>query len=121
MPRRTGPTNPALRRLINYLEKSSRENKAPVWRAVAEKLRKPTRMRAEVNVGKINKLYREDRILVVPGKVLAGGNLDKPVVVAAFKFSRQAIEKIKKAGGKALSIEQVVVENPKGRNVVIVT
>jgi len=34
-------------------------------------------------------------------KILGDGNLDKPLVIQAHQFSRSAIEKIQKAGGKA--------------------
>ena len=38
-------------------------------------------------------------------KILGSGNIDKPMVVKAHKFSKSAIEKIKKAGGKAVELE----------------
>jgi large subunit ribosomal protein L18e len=120
MARRTGPTNPVLRKLINLLEKQSRENNAPVWAAIAEKLRCPRRRRIEVNLGKINKLYKEDKLIVVPGKVLGDGKLDKPVKVAAFKFSTSASKRIEEAGGKAMRIEEAMRLDPKGSNVIIV-
>lgn len=120
MARRTGPTNPVLRKLINSLEKQSRENNAPVWAAIAEKLRYPRRRRIEINLDKINKLYREGKVIVVPGKVLGDGEVDKPVKVAAFKFSSSASKKIEEAGGRAMKIDEVMRLDPRGSNVVIV-
>ena len=35
-------------------------------------------------------------------KVLGGGNIDKPLEISAHMFSNSAIEKIEKAGGKAI-------------------
>jgi len=37
-------------------------------------------------------------------KVLSNGTLDKPVIVKASGFSKNAIEKIKKLGGEAISV-----------------
>ncbi len=120
MVKRTGPTNVHLRKLIRFLEKVSNQNKVRIWKYVAELLSKPTRQRVEVNVGKINRLTKEGDTVVVPGKVLGGGILDHKVVVAAWRFSEQARKKIIKAGGEAISIEELVQRNPKGSFVKII-
>ncbi|RLE68201.1 MAG: 50S ribosomal protein L18e [Thermoprotei archaeon] len=117
--KRTGPTNVHLRRLIHLLRKKARENRAPVWRRVAELLERPTRIRPEVNVSRINRYTREGEVVVVPGKVLGSGALDHSVVVAAYAFSRRAREKIEAAGGRALPISKLVEENPRGSRVKI--
>ncbi|HDM23801.1 MAG TPA: 50S ribosomal protein L18e [Candidatus Bathyarchaeota archaeon] len=115
MPIETKATNTELRKLISFLWKTKR----PIWRAVAEQLAKPRRLRAEVNISKINRYTSEGDTVVVPGKVLGCGELDHPVTVAAFAFSKNALEKIKAAGGRAVTIWQLVEENPKGSNVKI--
>ncbi len=118
--KRTGPTNPRLVKMINELEKISRLNKAPIWKAVAEKLRKPTRSRIEVNLWKVNKFYRDGvSAYIIPGKLLGEGEIDKPVTVAAAFVSKSAAEKIKKAGGRVLLLDEYAKENPKGSNTVI--
>ncbi|HDD72605.1 MAG TPA: 50S ribosomal protein L18e, partial [Candidatus Aenigmarchaeota archaeon] len=45
-------------------------------------------------------------VIVVPGVVLGSGEITKPVSVAALRFSKSAEEKIKKAGGKCMSLEE---------------
>jgi large subunit ribosomal protein L15 len=45
-----------------------------------------------------NKVIRNRRL---PFKVLGDGNIDRPLTVKAHAFSKTAIEKIEKAGGKA--------------------
>ncbi|MCD6357256.1 MAG: 50S ribosomal protein L18e [Thermoprotei archaeon] len=115
--KRTGPTNVHLRRLIHLLRKKARENRAPIWRRVAELLERPTRIRPEVNVSKINRYTRDGDAVVVPGKVLGSGVLDHPVTVAAYAFSRRAREKIEAAGGRVLTIPQLIRENPRGSRV----
>jgi large subunit ribosomal protein L18e len=57
--------------------------------------------------------------VVVPGKVLASGELDHEVSVAALSFSKAAREKIEKAKGKALTIMELVSKNPKGTKVML--
>ena len=118
--KRTGPTNPYLRGLIIDLEIAARKNDAPIWKRVAELLSKSTRQRIEVNVGKINKVVEDGAIVVVPGKVLGGGTISKKVTVAAWRFTPAAKQKIENAGGKAISIYELLRENPKGSKVVIV-
>ncbi len=118
--KRTGPTNPYLRGLIIDLEIAARKQDAPVWKRVAEMLSKPTRKRVEVNVGKINKLVEDGSTVVVPGKVLGSGTITKKVTVAAWRFTPAARTKIEAAGGRAISIYELLRENPKGSGVVIV-
>jgi large subunit ribosomal protein L18e len=119
--KRTGPTNPYLKKLIEELKKSSRELKAPIWLAIAEKLEKPRRKKVEVNIIDLERNVKPNEKVVVPGVVLASGELTKPIVVAAWRFSQKAKEKIEKVGGKCISIQELMKENPKGSGVRIIT
>ncbi len=121
MAKRTGPTNPYLRQLIENLKKRSLELKAPVWKDIAEKLSKPARQRIEVNLSDIERNVSDGETIVIPGVVLSTGNLIKKVNIAAWKFSRVAEAKIKNSNGKIMSIEELVKENPKGSNVRIIS
>lgn len=121
MAKRTGPTNPYLKQLIENLRKKSFELNTPIWKTIAEKLEKPTRQRIEVNLSDIERNSKEGDIIIVPGKVLASGNLTKKITIAAWKFSAQAIEKIKKSKSKALTIEELLEKNPKGSGIKIIT
>ena len=109
-------TNPQLIKTINFLYKAARKYKAAIWKDVAERLEKPSRNWAEVNVGKIAKHLKEGEIALVPGKVLGMGEAGK-IEVAAWKFSKTAREKIEKAGGKCYSLIEIVEKNPKGSNI----
>ncbi len=113
MTKKTGPSNVYMRNIINTLKKS----KVPIWEDVAEKLENARRNRVEVNIKKIGKYANENESIVVPGVVLANGDIGKPVEVCAWKFSKNAKEKIEAAGGKAVSIKQMIKENPKGSNI----
>ena len=72
--------------------------KVPLERAMGI----PKRKKRTVNVSDI---ARFDEV-AVPCKVCGMGELGKPVVVYAKAFSRTAREKIEKAGGKALPLEE---------------
>jgi large subunit ribosomal protein L18e len=112
-----GPTNPVIASLVGDLRIASRKNEAPIWRTIADRLVKPRRQRSEVNLSKINRYTTDNESVVVPGKVLATGELSHKVTVAAIGFSSRAKEKIEAAGGKALSISDLMDENPKGSKV----
>lgn len=73
-----------------------------------------------VNLAYLNKIKEND--IISPGvlkdyglikdesrpiKILGDGELSKPITISAHAFSRSAIEKIKKAGGKAEIIKNV--------------
>jgi len=120
MVKRTGPTNVHLRKLIRFLIKNSKENKAKIWKYVAELLSKPTRKRIKVNLGKIDKLANENDTVIVPGKVLGGGNISKKITIAAWRFSESAKKKLENIGAKITKIEDLVKENPKGSKVKII-
>ncbi|MEM3127071.1 MAG: 50S ribosomal protein L18e [Candidatus Woesearchaeota archaeon] len=114
---KTGPTNPLLISLVKELKKKAIEEKVGIWKRVAEDLEKPTRQRREVNLYTIDKYAKDGEIIVVPGKVLGTGDITKKVNVAAFSFSQSALDKILKVGGKTLTIQELVKQNSKGKDV----
>ncbi|AEF96407.1 50S ribosomal protein L18e [Methanotorris igneus] len=112
-------TNPRLVALIQKLKEEAYKNNAKIWKDIARRLAKPARNRAEVNVSKINRYTKEGDVVVVPGKVLGAGTINHKVTVAAFAFSKTAKQIIEAAGGRCITIEELVKENPKGSNVKI--
>jgi large subunit ribosomal protein L18e len=119
MVKRTGPTNPILKKLIEDLKKKAFDTKSDFLKDVVEKLNKPRRQRVEVNIAHIELYTNKDETVIIPGIVLGYGELSKPVTISAWKFSKQAREKIEKIKGKALTIEELVEKTPKGTNVKI--
>lgn len=117
---RRGPENDELRRTIVFLEKSARKYGARIWRAVAKSLSAPRRRRVEVNIGKLSTVTKANDTAVVAGRLLGAGELRHAVNVAAFSCSAGVREKVERAGGKVLSIRELVESNPKGSGVVIV-
>lgn len=117
MGKRVKKTNPNLLSLVERLKRQSFEKSAPVWRDVADHLLKSRNQWAEVNVSRIERCASDDETIIVPGTLLGAGVLSKKVNVAAFKCSKTARDKIAKAGGKSISIEELMEINPKGSNV----
>jgi large subunit ribosomal protein L18e len=116
----TKKTNPELLKLIQFLKKQGRENKADIWRDIAEDLSKPRRKSIAVNLSRLSRFTQKNETIVVPGKVLGSGKMKHPITVAAFAFSEKAKEKIKAAKGKCLSLFELAEKNPKGSNVKII-
>ena len=94
--------------------------KIPFLLEIAKKLEKSRRSAVQVNISKLNRVCKKDETIIVPGKVLSDGILKKSLTVVAANFSMTALEKITKAGGKTLTINQLIKDNPKGTGVRIV-
>ncbi len=112
-------TNPRIVRLIGELKAATRDTGAPLWRDIARRLEKPSRNYAAVNLSKINRHTQSNDTVLVAGKVLASGNLEHNVTVAALNFSSQAMSKIQQAGGRCIRIENLMQEHPKGSGIKI--
>ena len=117
--RKVSKTNPRLVSLIGELKRIAREHDAAIWRDIARRLEKPRRNYAVVNLSKIDRYSSENDTIVVPGKVLSAGTLQKSVTIAALGFSRKAYDKISTVG-KGISIEELIRDNPKGSGVKII-
>jgi large subunit ribosomal protein L18e len=107
-------SNPVLVGLIAELKNAGRDNQAPIWRDIASRLEKPSRNWAQVNISKLEAYVRDGEHVVVPGKLLGSGEVNKAFTVIAYNASASAKAKIAAAGGKVLSMEEGVVAFPKG-------
>ncbi|MBQ7702085.1 MAG: 50S ribosomal protein L18e [Candidatus Methanomethylophilaceae archaeon] len=116
-PQRFNKTDPALIALISDLKAKERENGAAIWRDIAKRLEKPKSNWAETNLSKLDRYAADGETIIVPGKVLAAGSINKKITVAAYSFSAAAEAAIVAAGGKVMTIAGLMEENPKGSNV----
>lgn len=114
---RTGPTNENVKALILTLRKESTTAKTALWDRIADDIEKATRQRREVNLSRLSRSTKANETVVVPGKVLGAGMLDHAVVVAALNFSANARAQIEKVSGRAMTIPELVRQNPKGKNI----
>ncbi len=99
--------------LIEELKKTSISQNSGIWKRIAIDLEKPTRQRRNVNVSRIDRFAGKNELIVVPGKVLGAGEISKSVIVAAWQFSGQAREKITKAKGDCMSLQELLAKKPK--------
>ena len=114
---RTGPTNPILKGLISDLKRVANERQEAIWRKVAEDLSKPTRIRREINLSRINRYTQDGDVVIIPGKVLSLGELDHKVTVVAWAFSAKALEKIKRSGSQAYLLMDYIKSLGKAKKV----
>tara|TARA_Y100000034_G_C6897857_1_gene414408 strand:+ start:2264 stop:2626 length:363 start_codon:yes stop_codon:yes gene_type:complete len=119
MVKRTGPQTLELKELIHDLKTLGGKDNINLWKRVAKDLERPTRIRRKANLYKIDESIRDNEIALIPGKVLSMGELTKKITVAAYQFSENAEEKINKVG-KAISIRELMKENPKGKRIRII-
>lgn len=105
-------TDTRLKIIVEELSKK-KEN---VWKDLALRLSKPRKNISSINISRISRYAKEKESIVVPGKVLGDGSIDKKIFIGALSFSREAERKITMAGGKCMTIEEIVKENPRGTN-----
>jgi large subunit ribosomal protein L18e len=114
MPHPTGPTNPSTEKLIWEFGRM----KEAVFKKLSKELKKPARKKKGVNVSKIESAAQKNENVAVPGKVLSIGEITKPVNVYALSFSKQAKEKIIKAGGKCFQLSELKNAKEKARIII---
>ncbi len=109
-----GPENARVKIAVALLEKTSRKNKVRIWKCVAELLLMPARKKPEITLARLNKLTKEGEVVVTPAKILSNGSLGHAVRVGYFSASVPALKKL---GANAVPLEQLIKENPSGKNV----
>ena len=78
---------------------------------LGKRLSAPASQYTKINLDGL-KDVKEDKIMVV-GKVLGQGEVDRKIRVSALGFSEQAREKLKKAGCEVKSIKDEIKDNNK--------
>lgn len=104
----------------NELKKTSKKNKAPIWAKMAQLAVKPASTKRVVNLTKINRLTKENDVIVVPGKVLGTGIILHKITLCSFSISNTAAKKILSGGSHILSFKQMSEKFPTGKGVIII-
>lgn len=73
----------------------------------------PRRKMIIVNVEQLEKVCKDGDKIIVPGKILGNGMLSKKLRIVALSASEDAREKIKKAKGEFITIEEELKNNKK--------
>jgi len=82
------------------------------WFGVANILSGPRRKMINVNIEELNEKLKEGEKIIVPGKVLSQGEMDKKIKIIALNFSEVARNKLLKAGCDVSSIYEEIKKNP---------
>jgi len=120
MAKKLTKSNRHLVELIEDLRRARHEHDAPIWRDVANRLSSARKHWPSPSIGHISGTLGEKEVALVPGKVLGDGAARDGVTVAAFGFTAPARSKIEQAGGRALTIRDLLGERPSGTDIRII-
>jgi len=109
----TRKNNPELVETILLAKKHAK------WVEVAGLLSSPRANMINLNLDYINEKAKEGDIILVAGKVLSQGELNKKIKVVALGFSKMAKEKISKSKGEISTIFEEIKKNPDAKGIKI--
>jgi large subunit ribosomal protein L18e len=110
-----GERDKLLRAKVRRLAKRSR-----FWATVLKHLESSRRRRRVVNIYHLNRVAPAGGGVLVVGKLLGVGVLEKPLKVVAFDYSDAAYRKILDAGGEAYYLEEYIDRGGDGKGLIIV-
>ena len=85
------------------------------WIGIASLLSGPRRRRTAINLDEIEKATKEGDSVLVPGKVLSQGEINKKIAIIAFGFSEKAKERLLKTKSQAITILEEIKKNPSAK------
>jgi large subunit ribosomal protein L18e len=106
-------TNPELVQTI--LEAKKNKN----WLEVAGLLSSPKANMTIINVDELNQKTKDGETILISGKVLSQGELNKKIKVIALNFSDKAKEKLLSSKCQVAYIQDEIKINPSGKGVKI--
>ena len=89
------------------------------WVEVASILSRPRRSSINLNLGEIEKAAEDKETIVIPGKVLSDGEINKKIKIVALGFSEKAKEKLEKGKIPFLTIIEEINKNPEAKGLKI--
>jgi len=109
--RKSKKNSPEIVETIELAKKNS------AWIEIAKLISGSRRKYSSVNLKTIESNSKEGDTIVVPGKVLGSGNVEKRIKVCAVSFSESAKEKIKKSKGEVVILVEEIKRNPKAEGI----
>lgn len=91
------------------------------WLKVSDKISTPTRKQISINLDEINKKSEDGDVVVIPGKVLGIGKIDKKITIAALSFSTSAKEHLKESKTEFYTIKEEIKKNPEAKKIRLLT
>ncbi|MEX0920865.1 MAG: 50S ribosomal protein L18e [Candidatus Pacearchaeota archaeon] len=102
--------------LVETIINAQKEDK---WKRIAEILSGSRKRMIDLNLSEIDSLASEGEKLVIPGKVLSQGNVNKKIEIVALSFSGKAIEKLSESKIPFSTINEEIKKNPEGKKIKI--
>ena len=102
--------NPVLVETIDKLMKSNKD--------VAQVLARPISKQVKLNVSEIEN--KAEGNVLIPGKVLGDGEINKKMKIVAFSATKGAVEKIKKANGEFVLLSEEIKKNPELKDLKVI-
>mgnify|MGYP001609769502 FL=1 len=102
--------------LVETLMNAKKKDK---WLEVAGILSGSRRKRINLNLNEINDQAKEKEKILVPGKVLSQGEINKKIKIIALGFSEKAKEKLSKSGCEFSNILAEIKSNPSAEGIKI--
>ena len=97
---------------LSSIDKSAKNSR--LWMRVQKLVSLPRRSRVTINLNQLNKLAKSGEFVVVPGKVLGFGTLNRKFEIAAVEYSEGAVEKLKQNGCEIIGIDSMLKkQNPR--------
>lgn len=91
------------------------------WSKIAEILSSPRKNKININLEKIDKETKQGDVVVIPGKVLSQGDINKKIKVVALNFSEKAKDKLLKSKCEVSTILEEIKKNPEAKEIRILT
>lgn len=110
------------KKIITALRLKSKEKKQGFWKDIAERLEKPRRIHASVNLEKIEKLKNKhgDKLFIVPGKIIGELEKESKIKVSALSYSKSALKSITEKKGNAYNFNDLLEMEVKSNDVLII-
>jgi len=93
--------------------------KNAAWNKVAQLISGSRKKYSSVNLKEIDNEAKDGETVVVVGKVLGNGKLNKKVRVCAMNFSESAVEKLKEVKSEGIILLEEIKKNPKAEGIKI--
>jgi len=107
--------NPELIEIIRLAKKNKN------WQKVAEILSGSRRNKIVMNLEGIDKEAKDSETILIPGKILSQGEINKKIKIVANDFSERAKEKLTRAKIKFSNINEEIKKNPDAKGIRILT
>ncbi len=101
-------------------ETSIAANKNKSWKTVAQLVSGSRRQYSSVNLDRLNSEAEDGETVVVVGKILGNGDLNKKLKVCALYFSESAKHKIKQAKGETINLLDEINKNSSAKGVKLI-